>query len=320
VVRKIESTLWTEKYRPRTMEDVVIDDSTRKMLQSFIDKKSVPHSLFVGRPGTGKTTIALILRDKLINVNTDCLFLNASDDRGINAMRDNVLTFMKVPCTASPHKLVILDECDNLTEDAWRILRNPMENEEINYRQMTRFIMTANYISKIPDFMQSRCTVLEFTYPPRQFAFNKAKEILEKENIEYDENTITRLVDNIYPDMRSIISTLQASAIDGKLDYKVTVSQTRELVEKVKAFLEAAKRGDQNALNAELTSIRTNIHNMDVDLVEVCKIVMNEMEMTPVVYIVFNRYLNKFGSAMDKSHHFCAMLYESVLQQARLGG
>ena len=66
MVRKIESTLWTEKYRPRTMEDVVIDDSTRKMLQSFIDKKSVPHSLFVGRPGTGKTTIALILRDKLI--------------------------------------------------------------------------------------------------------------------------------------------------------------------------------------------------------------------------------------------------------------
>lgn len=319
-MKKIESTLWTEKYRPKTMNDVVIEDTTRNMIQSFIDKKSVPHSLFVGRPGTGKTTIALILRDQLIGVDTDCLFLNASDDRGINAMRDNVLTFMKVPCMASPHKLVILDECDNLTEDAWRILRNPMENEDVNYRQMTRFIMTANYISKIPDFMQSRCTVLEFTYPPRSFAFDKAKEILEKENVEYDENTITSLLDNLYPDIRAIISALQASTINGKLEYKFTISQTRELVEKTKAFLEAGSRGDQSALNAELTNIRTMIHSMDVDMVEACKIVMNEVQLSPIAYIVFNRYLNKFGSAMDKSHHYCAMLYETILQQARIGG
>jgi hypothetical protein len=167
--------------------------------------------------------------------------------------------------------------------------------------------------------MQSRCTVFEFTYPPRDYSLDKAKEILRLEGIEYDEETLVSLIDNLYPDIRAVINMLQRSTIDNKLMYKAQISYIRELVDKSKMLLSSINTNNAENTNVLMGAIRNLIHNMDIDPIEACKLLLLEMELSPIAYIVVNRYMNTFNRVADRSHHYCAMLYEAILQNKRLG-
>jgi len=204
-----EHTLWVEKYRSQTLEDYVGNETIKKSIQQYLNQNDIQNFIFYGPAGTGKTTLA-----KLIVNNLDCdyIYINASDERGIETIRDKVQGFAST-ASFKPLKVIILDEADFLTIQAQASLRNIIET----FSRTTRFILTCNYVERIIDPLQSRCQVLKIVPPSKIDVAKHIAGILEKENAEYDINDLKSVVNQFYPDLRKILNTLQLSNHDGKI-------------------------------------------------------------------------------------------------------
>jgi replication factor C small subunit len=216
--------MWAEKYRPKTLDDIFNQKEIVDRLKSFARSRNVPHCIFAGPPGTGKTTAALCLaRDLYGDVYREHLMeLNASDERGIDVVRETVKTFARVKSIGEiPFKIMILDEADNMTSDAQQALRRTMER----YTETCRFIMCANYSGKIIEPIQSRCAPFRFTYLPREEHDRCLKQIAEKERVKLSADGLSAIFEVCGGDLRKAINTLQASAALGKpVDAKVIYS------------------------------------------------------------------------------------------------
>jgi replication factor C small subunit len=208
-----EHSIWTEKYRPDVLENYIGNDVIRAKLEQYIQTQDIPHLLFYGTAGTGKTTAAKIL---IKNIDCDYMFINASDERGIDTVRDKIKGFASTVGFA-PLKIVVLDEADFLGREAQPALRNMMEA----YSASTRFILTANYLERIIDPLVSRTQVYKLTPPSKKDAAKKLADILKNENVEYDTKTIAQIVNAYYPDIRRIINTAQLQTRDGKLQVSI---------------------------------------------------------------------------------------------------
>jgi replication factor C small subunit len=208
-----EHTIWTEKYRPDVLENYIGNDVIKAKLEEYIQTQDIPHLLFYGTAGTGKTTAAKIL---VKNIDCDYMFINASDERGIDTVRDKIKGFASTVGFA-PLKIVVLDEADFLGREAQPALRNMMEAHAAS----TRFILTANYVERIIDPLVSRTQVYKLTPPSKKDVAKKLADILKNENIEYDTKTIAQIVNVYYPDIRKIINTAQLQSRDGKLQVSV---------------------------------------------------------------------------------------------------
>ena len=204
-----EHTLWVEKYRSQTLEEYVGNETIKKTIQQYLNQNDIQNFIFYGPAGTGKTTLA-----KLIVNNLDCdyIYINASDERGIETIRDKVQGFASV-ASFKPLKVIILDESDFLTIQAQASLRNIIET----FSRTTRFILTCNYVERIIDPLQSRCQVLKIVPPTKTDVAKHVAGILEKENAEYDINDLKAVVNQFYPDLRKVLNTLQLSNHDGKI-------------------------------------------------------------------------------------------------------
>jgi replication factor C small subunit len=207
------NSIWTERYRPDTLEGYVGNDVLKAKLQQYIETQDIPHLLFYGTAGTGKTTAAKIL---VKNIECDYMFINASDERGIDTVRDKIKGFAST-IGFKPLKIVVLDEADFLGREAQPALRNMMEA----YSATTRFILTANYIERIIDPLVSRTQVYKLTPPSKKEAAVRLSEILRNENVEYDKQTIAQIIHAYYPDIRKIINTAQLQTRDGKLHVSI---------------------------------------------------------------------------------------------------
>ena len=213
-----ENTLLVEKYRPTTLEHYVGNENIKEVIQKYLNQNDIQNFIFYGGAGTGKTTLA-----KLIVKNLDCdfLYLNASDENGIDTIRDKVKGFAST-ASFKGIKVVILDEADFITIQGQAALRNVIET----FSRSTRFILTCNYIERIIDPIQSRCQVLKIVPPSKLDTAKHTAWVLDQEEISYETDDIKSIVNQYYPDLRKMLNTIQSSTINSKLllDKDVLVS------------------------------------------------------------------------------------------------
>ena len=240
-----DTSIWTEKYRPKVFEDVVGQDEIVKRVKNLTNSMNIPHLMFAGPAGTGKSTLALIVVKELYGDNwrENYLELNASDERGIDVVRQKVKDFARTkPLGNVSFKVIFLDEADALTKEAQQALRRTMEN----YSSNCRFVMSCNYSSKIIDPIQSRCVILRFKLLERKDVEKRVRLIAEKENLQIDDKAIESLYEDSEGDCRRIINLLQSTAAVANTitaDLVDTLSSTAKPGD-VKIVLEYALSGD----------------------------------------------------------------------------
>jgi len=220
-----EHSLLVEKYRPTNIDNYVGNESIKNTIKSYISQNDIQNLLFYGPAGTGKTTLA-----KLITKNIDCdvLYINASDERGIETIRDKVSGFAST-MSFKPLKVVILDEADFLTIQAQASLRNVIET----FSRSTRFILTCNYLERIIDPLQSRCQTLKIIPPNRLDIINHLMKVTNKENIKHSVSDLEIIVSNNYPDVRKMLNTIQISTVNNTIKLDETTLVESNYMDKV---------------------------------------------------------------------------------------
>jgi len=204
-------TLWVEKYRPKILDDIILEEDIKNHFKTITD--DIPNLLFYGSPGTGKSTLAKIIVNDILKC--QYLYINASDENGIDTIRNKVISFAQTRSIDAKKKVVILEEADGLTGESLRILRNVMEE----YVDTTRFILTANYINKIIEPIRSRCMLFKLQNSIVS-CIGRCVDILKKENIAElgaEKQKFIDFVTDRYPDLRRIINDLQKFCVTGKL-------------------------------------------------------------------------------------------------------
>jgi len=225
----MENSLLVEKYRPSKLDNYVGNENIKKSISKYIEQNDIQNLIFYGPAGTGKTTLAKIC---VQNLDCDHLYINASDERGIETIRDKVSSFASV-ASFKPLKVVILDEADFLTIQAQASLRNIIET----FSRTTRFIMTCNFVERIIDPLQSRCQVLKIVPPTKKDVAKHLNWLLNEESIEHNVKDLAPLVNQYYPDLRKCINTIQLSTQDNKLKLDKSILVSTNYIDQVISIL-----------------------------------------------------------------------------------
>ncbi|MCX6711332.1 MAG: replication factor C small subunit [Candidatus Woesearchaeota archaeon] len=265
----MDNAMWTEKYRPSDFSEISGQDETVKRVKAFVKNGNMPHLLFAGPAGTGKTSLAIVISRKLFGEQwkENFLELNASDERGINVIRENVKNFARTRTIGDvPFKIIYLDESDALTREAQQALRRTMEN----YTRTCRFILSCNYSSKIIEPIQSRCAVFRFQRLKKEDIFSIMEKIAKAEKLTLEEGSKEALYEASGGDCRKLENIMQSCAA---LSAKITEKSVYDVAsfarpKELKEILETALAGRFEEAKEKFFEVMTRYGLSGIDIIK----------------------------------------------------
>jgi len=299
---KHKHTIWNEKYRPDILDNYIAPDEIKNIFQAYIDKQDIPHLLFAGRAGSGKTTLA-----KLIAKGIDCdlLYINATDERSMDVIREKIGGFAS-SASFKPLKIVILDEATHLLMASQVLLLNMIET----YSAKTRFILTGNYPERLIDPLRSRLTEYALIPPSKTIIAQHIVRILENEGIEYELEGVAEIVKKCYPDLRRIINTLQKCSTTGKLVVNINLKSNQNYIELILEELSQPK--------PKFNTIRQILANSDIsDYTELFKSLYDNSskylrDKEGSVAVLVNEASYKANFSLDKEINTAALISQII--------
>lgn len=312
--------IWTEKYRPKKLKEIAGQETITKALSSFVQNRNLPHCLFSGPAGCGKTTAALCIANELYgsNIKGNFLELNASDERGIDVIREKVKDFARQQTGfgSSTFRIVYLDEADALTKDAQHALRRTMEN----YSHVCRFILACNYSGKIIHPIQSRTAVFRFSILKEDEMIRSLKEIAEKEKIHVEESAYKAIVRVAEGDMRKAINVLQLASTHKKITDEVIYAVTnRADPAAIKKLIETAVAGKFREARSQLLGLMNERGLAGEDIVREIHSAIFELDVSELNKLQMIEKLGEYEFRMTEGSNPHVQLEAMLAQFALIG-
>tara|TARA_B100001113_G_scaffold52951_1_gene38944 strand:- start:2185 stop:3120 length:936 start_codon:yes stop_codon:yes gene_type:complete len=307
----MQEFLWVEKYRPNTLSDCILPDELKNTFQEFINQQNIPNLLLSGSAGVGKTTVAKAMLEEL---GADYIVVNGSLHGNIDTLRTEIMNFATTVSFSEGRKYVILDEADYLNPQSTQpALRNFMEE----YSKNCGFILTCNFKNRIIEPLQSRCSVVDFLFPKKLAPslagsfFERVKNILEQEQVKYDEKVLVEIIQRHFPDWRRVLNELQRYSVSGVIDIGILSNSSQNAFKSLTALLKGKQFGDMRKwvgqnIDSDPTSIMRMLYDHASDLVKPSSV--------PQLVLLIGEYQYKSAFVADQEVNLVAFLTQVMAE------
>ena len=307
----MQEFLWVEKYRPNRLEDCILPDELKNTFQQFINQQNIPNLLLSGSAGVGKTTVAKAMLEEL---GADYIVVNGSLHGNIDTLRTEIMNFATTVSFSEGRKYVILDEADYLNPQSTQpALRNFMEE----YSKNCGFILTCNFKNRIIEPLQSRCSVVDFLFPKKLAPslagsfFERVKNILEQEQVKYDEKVLVEIIQRHFPDWRRVLNELQRYSVSGVIDIGILSNSSQNAFKSLTALLKGKQFGDMRKwvgqnIDSDPTSIMRMLYDHASDLVKPSSV--------PQLVLLIGEYQYKSAFVADQEVNLVAFLTQVMAE------